>query len=66
MPGINCPVDPKHHITLTEYSWDHPNHYDGVSEITCHDCQKRYGRWSKRELGERETEPPFGGDFAKR
>ncbi len=63
MPSINCPVDPKHRVTLVEYSWDNPNHYDGISEIGCHDCKKRYGRWSKRELKGDEEEPRYGGDF---
>lgn len=58
--GLSCPVDPDHKITLVEYSWRSPNHYDGASEIKCHDCGKRYGRWTKKELGRGEEEPPYG------
>jgi hypothetical protein len=38
-----------------EYSLDHPNHYDGISEWQCH-CGARTGRWSGRLLGEKESE----------
>ena len=48
-------------IVMVEYSWDMPNHYDGVSEIDCLDCKARFGRWSGRELINNETEKPFGG-----
>jgi hypothetical protein len=43
-----------------EYSYDHPNHYDGVSEIHCADCGVRTGRWSRRILAKGESEPRFG------
>lgn len=39
-----------------EYSHDHPEHYDGVSEIECRDCGARFGRFSGRELVEGEAE----------
>jgi hypothetical protein len=38
-----------------EYSFNHPGHYDGVSEWQCH-CGARTGRWSGRLLGEKEWE----------
>lgn len=47
-------------IVLIEYSWDHPQHYDGVSEIYCKDCKARIGRWTGRELHGKETEPRYG------
>lgn len=37
-------------IIFVEYSWDHPEHYDGTSEIECLDCGARFGRWSGKEL----------------
>lgn len=43
-------------VLLVEYSHDHPNHYDGVSEIECKDCGARFGRWSGRELAAEEAE----------
>lgn len=33
-----------------EYSFDHPYHWDGVSEWRCQTCGVRIGRWSKRVL----------------
>lgn len=39
-----------------EYSWDSPEHYDGVSEVECRDCDARFGRWSGKELTEGEAE----------
>lgn len=43
-------------IISVEYSWDNPNHYDGVSEIDCLKCGYREGRWSGRELKGSEQE----------
>ena len=43
-------------IIFVEYSWDHPEHYDGTSEIECLDCGTRFGRWSGKELGPDEYE----------
>ncbi len=43
-----------------EYSWDDPNHYDGVSEWRCTSCGARIGRWSGKVLGDKEAEQPFG------
>ncbi len=39
-----------------EYPHDHPEHYDGVSEVECRDCGARFGRFSGRELAEGEAE----------
>ncbi|MFA6279151.1 MAG: endonuclease domain-containing protein [Candidatus Paceibacterota bacterium] len=43
-------------IIMVEYTHDHPEHYDGVSEIACNDCNARFGRWSGKELAEGEAE----------
>ncbi len=43
-------------IIMVEYSYDHPEHYDGVSEVVCNDCKSRFGRWSGKELAEGEFE----------
>lgn len=56
---MTCPKGHKR-IILVEYSWDSPDHYDGISEIHCRTCKKRYGRWSGKVLKKGETEPRFG------
>lgn len=43
-------------IVFVEYAWDHPEHYDGTSEIECLVCGARFGRWSGKELGTDEYE----------
>ena len=43
-------------IVMVEYSWDSPEHYDGVSEIECRSCSARFGRWTGKELAEGEFE----------
>ena len=43
-----------------EYAYDSPNHYDGISEWLCLDCNIRIGRWSGKELGEGEEELKYG------
>lgn len=48
-------------ITLLEYAYDQPEHYDGVSEIICRVCGKRFGRWTKKELKNGEVEKRYGG-----
>ncbi len=53
-------VDPSEVIGI-EYAYGEPNRYDGVSEWKCLICGSRTGRWSKKILGENESEPPFGG-----
>lgn len=34
--------------------------YDGVSEWVCKQCDKRFGRWTGRELKEGELEQRYG------
>lgn len=60
MAGLRCPNDLKHEVVLVEYGHEEPEHYDGVSEINCLVCKKRYGRWTGKELLEGEREPRFG------
>lgn len=43
-----------------QYSYDDPNHYDGVSEWVCPDCRIRWGRWSMKVLKEDESERRYG------
>lgn len=47
-------------IVMVEYEWNHPEHYDGISEIVCQDCKVRIGRWSGKELAEGEYEKRGG------
>jgi DNA-directed RNA polymerase subunit RPC12/RpoP len=47
-------------ILMVEYPHDHPEHYDGVSEIKCLQCGARFGRWSGKELGLNESEKRGG------
>jgi hypothetical protein len=49
-----------------EYAFDHPHHYDGVSEYRCVVCGVRKGRWTKRVLTDGEWEPPWGEDDERR
>ena len=56
---LNCPC-PEDKILLLQYAWDSPEHYDGISEITCTQCKKRVGRWSGKTLLEGEVEYRFG------
>lgn len=37
-----------------EYTYDHPAHYDGVSEWKCTVCNARFSRWTGKQLGEGE------------
>lgn len=57
---MNCPINKDHKVILIEYDYTSPNHYDGVSEIRCLDCNKRFGRWTKKELINNEEETRFG------
>jgi len=45
-----------------EYAYDHPDHYDGLSELVCAQCGTRYGRWSGRKLKDGESEKRWGGE----
>jgi len=47
-------------IILIEYPHDHPDHYDGISEINCMSCKARIGYWSGKDLKDGETEKPYG------
>lgn len=51
-----CPDCESKHIILVEYDYSSPKHYDGISEIECKNCGKRFGRWCKEELFMGETE----------
>ena len=46
----------KEFLVYIQYPYDHPNHYDGASEITCTECKRRWGRFTGRELKEGESE----------
>lgn len=48
-------------VMAIEYDWTSVNHYDGVSEWMCTNCNRRWGRWSGRELKPGESEPRWGG-----
>lgn len=56
---MKCPKGHKR-VRLVEYWYDNPNRYDGISEIRCITCKKRYGRWSGKVLKKGEFEPPYG------
>lgn len=51
-----------------QYPYDHPDHYDGVSEFHCPRCGRREGRWSGKVLtgeirngdADAVSEPVFG------
>lgn len=43
-----------------EYSYDSPEHYDGISEFQCPRCRRREGRWTGRVLTGGGTEPRLG------
>lgn len=51
-----CPKCQSENIVMVEYAYDHPEHYDGISEINCLSCKTRFGRWSGKELGPDESE----------
>ncbi len=55
-----CPKGHKR-IILIEYDLTHPAHYDGISEIKCFTCKKRYGKWSGKVLRGKQYEKPYGG-----
>lgn len=49
-------------VVAVEYSWDSPEHYDGISEYECLDgnCGQREGRWSGKILQDGEIEKRYG------
>lgn len=55
-----CPACGSNNTLLIQYPFEHPAHYDGVSEIDCRDCGARYGRWSGKILNDGEFEKPYG------
>lgn len=44
MEKEKCKACGSENIIMIEYSWDNPEYYDGISEIKCNDCGKRFGR----------------------
>lgn len=56
---MNCPKGHKR-IIMIEYDLFHPEHYDGISEIKCFTCKKRYGRWTGKVLKKDECENKYG------
>jgi len=55
-----CPGCVSKKLSLIIYAYDDPEHYDGVSEIKCEACKKRFGRWTKKELAPGEVEKRYG------
>ena len=47
-------------VVYVEYSAEHPEYYDGISEINCLKCGARFGRWSGKELATGESEKKCG------
>jgi DNA-directed RNA polymerase subunit RPC12/RpoP len=60
MKKEKCKKCGSEHTIMVEYSWDSPEHYDGISEIQCQDCGVRIGRWSGKELAKGEIENKYG------
>lgn len=54
-----CP-DCNGYMIGVEYSYDSPEHYDGISEEMCIDCKIRIGRWSGKRLADDEIETRYG------
>lgn len=42
-----------------EYPGGSKFRYDGISEVVCLSCNRRWGRWCEEELTSHEVEPPF-------
>lgn len=57
--SMNCPKCNKAYTYSVEYSWDSPEHYDGISEHFCKPCNIRVGRWSNKILKEGELESRY-------
>ena len=60
MEKEKCKKCGSENIIMVEYDMMHPEHYDGISEIDCHDCGARIGRWTGKELIEGEFEKRHG------
>lgn len=56
---LKCKCEVKE-VLLIQYGYMSKNHYDGVSEVKCLSCNRRWGRWTKRELFGDEEEHPYG------
>ena len=53
-----------HNIMIgIEYSHDHPEHYDGISEWQCPNCKLRLGRWTNKRLRDGEIEHRMGKSY---
>lgn len=63
LSGCYGPPDtaPTHYSRLigVEYAYDHPHHYDGVSEWMCPDCGARWSRWTEELLKDGESAGRF-------
>jgi len=57
-----CPKCDGTDFTSMQYSYDEPEHYDGVSEYICNTCGCRIGRWSGKILKTGEVEKRYGGE----
>lgn len=55
----NCLSCGSKNIIWREYDYASPKHHDGVSEMNCLDCEKRFGRWCEEELQAGEQENKF-------
>lgn len=44
-------------FSCVQYLWTDPEAWDGYSEKVCNKCERRYGRWSGKELTGNEREP---------
>lgn len=62
---MKCPKCQSTNVIGIEYCLTSPNHYDGISEIQCRECNKRYGRWTGKELENGEEELRFGTSYPK-
>lgn len=47
-------------VVSVQYDYNSPEHYDGISEYWCPDCNIRVGRWSGLELKKNQLETRFG------
>lgn len=63
---LACPKCGSLDVGGVEYTYDCPEHYDGVSEWHCLKCHTRWGRWTNKILGEHEVEKVKGGRGKKR
>ena len=59
-----CPKCKSDNIVSVQYGYVATKgtecHYDGISEYECKDCGYRQGRWSGKELKDKDHEPPYG------